>query len=103
MVYDIPNCIVPIIGGFVIDKYGIRKGFCISMFISLVGNLMFGIGALTHNFLLMLIGRGVFGLVNNSLHICTLMVVTLWFVDKHLNFALGLLIIYPCIFSLICT
>ena len=98
-----PNCFVPIIGGLFVDKFGIRIALCTFMVISLIGNLIFGIGALSSSFLIMLIGRGVFGLVNNSVLICTIMIVTLWFVDHNLNFALGLLVVYPCTFDLLCS
>lgn len=61
-IYSWPNVILCFIGGFLMDRvFGIRLGTIIYMFILLIGQLIFAMGATINMFWLMIVGRFLFG------------------------------------------
>ena len=61
-IYSWPNVILCFIGGFLMDRvFGIRLGTIIYMFILLIGQLIFAMGATINLFWLMIVGRFMFG------------------------------------------
>ena len=60
-IYSLPNIIVPIIGGILIDKIGARVVFLITLVFVMIGQLIFSWGGISNVFTIMLIGRLIFG------------------------------------------
>jgi len=89
-VYSFPNIILPLFGGLLADKVGIR--FAVNLFGSFVfvGQGVFTLGAYYENFELMVLGRFVFGLGGESLTVTQLPLLAKWFKGGELAFAYGL-------------
>ncbi|CAO1362935.1 unnamed protein product [Diamesa hyperborea] len=90
-IYSWPNVILCFIGGYLIDRvFGIRLGTIIYMFILLIGQLVFAMGAMLNVFWLMLLGRFIFGIGAESLAVAQNNYAVLWFKGKELNMVFGL-------------
>ncbi len=86
-IYSIPNVFMVLIGGFIIDRIGTRKGTL------LFGVLCFAGAALTASsstLALMAAGRLVFGLGAESLIVAVTTALAKWFRGKELSFAFGI-------------
>lgn len=72
-IYSWPNVILCFVGGFLLDRvFGIRWGTIIFMSLTLVGQMIFALGAYIDAFWLMMVGRFVFGYVSIMQSISTL-------------------------------
>jgi len=91
-VYSLPNILLPLIGGYLIFKYGYRIMFLVFGFCVLVGQLIFSIGCSCHSISLMLIGRTIFGLGGESINTTQISIILQWFPPNEIGFALGLCI-----------
>ncbi|OXU19611.1 hypothetical protein TSAR_005778 [Trichomalopsis sarcophagae] len=90
-IYSWPNVILCFIGGFLLDSvFGIRWGTIIYMALTLVGQLIFAMGAYANTFWLMMVGRFVFGIGAESLAVAQNSYAVLWFKGKELNMVFGL-------------
>ncbi|XP_053662029.1 major facilitator superfamily domain-containing protein 1-like isoform X2 [Anopheles marshallii] len=90
-IYSWPNVILCFIGGFLMDRvFGIRLGTIIYMFILLIGQLIFAMGATINLFWLMIVGRFMFGIGAESLAVAQNSYAVLWFKGKELNMVFGL-------------
>ena len=66
-VYNIPNFVMPLFGGLILDKIGIRIGMLIFIFVLVAGQAIFTFGAYQNSFAWLLVGRVIFGLGGESL------------------------------------
>lgn len=90
-IYSWPNVILCFIGGFLLDSvFGIRLGTVIYMGLTLIGQLIFAMGAMSNIFWLMMLGRFVFGIGAESLAVAQNSYAVLWFKGKELNMVFGL-------------
>lgn len=89
-VYSLPNILLPLIGGFLIFKFGYRTMFLIFGFCVLLGQLIFSIGCSTKSLYLMVLGRVIFGIGGESLNTTQYAVIIQWFAANELAFALGI-------------
>jgi predicted MFS family arabinose efflux permease len=85
--YSIPNFIVVLIGGILVDKIGVKKAGLIFATLSTAGILL---TAVSPTFRLMLMGRLVYGLGAESLLIAETKILARWFRGKELSLAFGL-------------
>lgn len=86
-IYSVPNVIMVLIGGVIIDKVGTRISTFIFTTLCLIG------AAITASFsdiTMMAIGRLVFGLGAESMIVAITTVIGRWFKGKQLSFAFGL-------------
>ena len=67
--YAIPNTILPLIGGLLLDRIGIRAGLIIFTFTLVIGQGVFMLGGYRNDFNLMVIGRGIFGIGCESMYV----------------------------------
>jgi MFS family permease len=81
---------MPLIGGLVIDKMGVRSGCFVFTFVLIIGQTIFMLGGTYENYLVMIGGRFVFGLGGECLVVSTSTVISQWFKASELAFALGL-------------
>ena len=103
-VYSYPNIILPLVGGFIIDKFGIH--FASIMFTSLTaaGQCIFAISGFIGTddqnnnlpYVLAIIGRIAFGIGGDSVYICSTYTVTRWFKDKELSLSLSIILSIAC-------
>ena len=85
--YSLPNFIMVLLGGILLDKIGIRKAGSLFAALCVVGVLMTAGGS---TFSMMLWGRFVYGLGSESLIITVSKVLSKWFKGKELALAFGL-------------
>ena len=86
-----PNIILCLIGGIVIDRFlGLSRGFILLTLLSLLGEIIFVVGAFVDSFFVMLIGRFILGsgieLLLNVIHAYQ----AIWFLGKEISFAMSL-------------
>jgi predicted MFS family arabinose efflux permease len=85
--YSIPNFIIVLIGGILVDKIGIRKAGLIFATLCTAGIVL---TAAAPVFKLMLAGRLIYGIGAESLLIAEIKILARWFRGKELAFAFGL-------------
>jgi MFS family permease len=86
-IYSIPNVVMVLIGGYVVDRIGTRKA------IFIFGTLCFlgaGVTCLSGVLSVMATGRLIFGLGAESLIVAVTTAVAKWFRGKELSFAFGI-------------
>ncbi|MCX6161459.1 MAG: MFS transporter [Ignavibacteriae bacterium] len=86
-IYSIPNILMVLIGGIIIDRIGTRKSVFIFTIIIMIGAL---VTALQGNLFLMATGRLIFGLGAESMIVAITTIIARWFRGKELSFAFGL-------------
>lgn len=86
-IYSVPNIIMVLIGGIIIDKIGTRISTFIFTMLCLAGAT---ITASFSDLTMMAIGRLVFGLGAESMIVAITTVIGRWFKGKQLSFAFGL-------------
>ena len=89
-IYSLPNLILPLLGGMLLDSLGIRTGLILFCVILFAGQALFTMGGANGNYEMMLAGRGVFGAGGESMSVAQSSIVSVWFKGKELAFALGL-------------
>jgi len=86
-IYSIPNVIMVLIGGYVVDRIGTRKALFMFGTICLIGAI---VTALSGMLPVMAAGRLIFGLGAESLIVAVTTAVAKWFRGKELSFAFGI-------------
>jgi MFS family permease len=86
-IYSVPNIIMVLIGGFIIDRLGTKKSTLIFAVLCLLGAC---ITAATGTLWIMAAGRLVFGLGAESLIVAVTTAIAKWFKGKELSFAFGI-------------
>jgi len=98
-VYSYPNIILPLLGGVLIDKFGLPFSIYLFSTLLVIGQGVFtvsgflGINAedgAIYPFIIAIIGRVIFGLGGESLSVCQSTIISRWFVGKELSLALGI-------------
>lgn len=90
-IYSWPNVVLCFIGGFLLDSvFGIRLGTVIYMGLTLIGQIIFAMGAMVNQFPVMMLGRFIFGIGAESLAVAQNSYAVLWFKGKELNMVFGL-------------
>jgi MFS family permease len=85
--YSFPNIFTVVIGGFIIDRMGLRKALMIFAILSFVGP---AITVASGHLPLMATGRLIFGMGAESLNVAVTTALARWFRGKELSFAFGL-------------
>ncbi len=88
--YSLPNLLfLVVVAGFLLDRIGVRKAGTLYAFLILFGSLLTTIGA-GRSFVLMLVGRAIFGIGSEAAILVTNKVLARWFKGRELGFAFGL-------------
>jgi len=88
--YSWPNVILPVVGGFLMDRVlGIRFGTIVFAFIIVIGQVVVSIGGFFDSLWIMQIGRFVFGIGGESLAVAQNTYAVSWFKGKELNMVFG--------------
>jgi MFS family permease len=85
-IYSLPNIIMVLVGGIIIDRIGTRKSTFLFAALCLLGAV---ITAATGTLWIMAAGRLVFGLGAESLIVAVTTAIAKWFKGKELSFAFG--------------
>jgi MFS family permease len=86
-IYSLPNIIMVLIGGVIVDRAGARLATLIFSMICMLGSLLTAIG---HSFPLMASGRLLFGLGAESMIVAITTALGQWFMGRQLSLAFGL-------------
>ena len=93
--YSLPNIIIPLLGGFFIDRLGKKNGILVFVSIVAIGQFFFAVSthAVSSNEgfgkFLAIFGRFVFGLGGENLSVTESTFIATWFKGKELSLALG--------------
>jgi MFS family permease len=68
-IYSLPNVILPLFGGYLIDYVGIRVSILLFSVLLAAGQAIFAFGCDLGSFYIALLGRFVFGLGGESLNV----------------------------------
>jgi MFS family permease len=85
-IYSFPNIFTVVIGGFIIDRLGLRKSLMIFGVLSMIGP---AITASSSHLSIMAAGRLIFGMGAESLNVAVIAALARWFKGKELSFAFG--------------
>jgi MFS family permease len=85
-IYSLPNIVVVLIGGVIVDRFGTRLSTLIFAMICSVGAL---VTAMSPSFPVMAAGRLIFGLGAESMIVAITVAIGQWFVGRQLGFAFG--------------
>ena len=86
-IYSLPNIIMVLIGGIIIDRIGTRRSTLLFAVLCLVGA---AVSVLSGEFYVMAAGRLIFGLGAESMIVAVTTALARWFRGKELSFAFGL-------------
>src|SRR6202166_4100922 len=86
-IYSFPNIFTVVIGGFIIDRLGLRKSLMIFGVLCLIGP---AITAASGHLPAMAAGRLIFGMGAESLIVAVTAALARWFKGKELSFAFGI-------------
>src|SRR6202030_3396261 len=86
-IYSFPNIFTVVIGGFLIDRIGLRRALMIFGILCFIGPV---ITAVSGHLPLMATGRLIFGMGAESLNVAVTTALARWFRGKELSFAFGL-------------
>ncbi|KAI8900435.1 major facilitator superfamily domain-containing protein [Globomyces pollinis-pini] len=89
-IYALPNIILPLIGGILMDKLDSNITLVIFSLLVCMGQAIFSFGVEKKQYSLMLIGRFLFGLGSETLDVGQANITTQWFHGNGLGFALGI-------------
>ena len=89
-VYSIPNILLPLFGGTIVDRYGAPP--CLTLFATFVcmGAILLSVGVTNQSWNTMYVGRFVFGLGAESLCVAQSTIVSDWFEGKEVALAMGI-------------
>ncbi len=86
-IYSIPNIVMVLIGGIIIDRIGTKISTALFAFVCLIGSV---VTMSTGTLWVMATGRLIFGLGAESLIVAVTTAIAKWFRGKELSFAFGL-------------
>eukprot|EP00560_Eucampia_antarctica_P007462 CAMPEP_0197826808 /NCGR_PEP_ID=MMETSP1437-20131217/3707_1 /TAXON_ID=49252 ORGANISM="Eucampia antarctica, Strain CCMP1452" /NCGR_SAMPLE_ID=MMETSP1437 /ASSEMBLY_ACC=CAM_ASM_001096 /LENGTH=556 /DNA_ID=CAMNT_0043427397 /DNA_START=255 /DNA_END=1925 /DNA_ORIENTATION=+ len=88
-VYSMPNIILPLFGGNIVDRAGAPACMVVFAFILFVGQVIFASGTCVRHWSIMLLGRVVYGLGGESISVASSTLASQWFEGKELAFSFG--------------
>ena len=86
-IYSIPNVVMVLIGGYIVDRIGTRKAIFIFGTLCLIGSV---VTVLSGRLAVMASGRLIFGMGAESLIVAVTTATAKWFRGKELSFAFGI-------------
>ena len=86
-IYSIPNVVLVLVGGILVDRFGVGRMAAITAGICLLGALL---TAATPDFRVMAAGRLLYGIGAETFNITNLAAVALWFPTRYTALAMGL-------------
>ncbi|CAD8201751.1 unnamed protein product [Paramecium pentaurelia] len=87
---SLPNMIMTLVGGLIIDAFGVRRSYVLFGIVVILGQFLCLISVFLQSFKLMIIGRFVFGIFESSGCVAESYYINKWFKDKENSFAYGI-------------
>jgi MFS family permease len=85
-IYSLPNIIIVLIGGVIVDRFGTRLS---TLFFAIICSIGAVVTATSPSFPVMAAGRLIFGLGAESMIVAITVAIGQWFVGRQLGFAFG--------------
>lgn len=98
-VYSLPNIIIPLFGGFLIQKIGKGNGLILTSFLVTVGQVLSSIGGFTKSFALLIFGRALYGIGGETMYVIRQCYIAKWFYDQEFSLAQGISMSPPYVLS----
>ena len=89
-VYSIPNIIIPLFGGYVIDYVGYRFGVIFFSAILVGGQGIQALGGYSLSYITILIGKIIFGIGGECISVAQTKIIYRWFSKQEVSFCLSL-------------
>ncbi|KAG0203441.1 hypothetical protein BGX28_004268 [Mortierella sp. GBA30] len=89
-VYSLPNIVLPLFGGFLIDRLSASRMLILFSLCICLGQGSFAMGVSVKSIWIMVLGRFIFGIGGECLEVAQAKITTDWFKSRWLGFALGL-------------
>eukprot|EP01113_Clastostelium_recurvatum_P013559 TRINITY_DN17217_c0_g1_i2.p1 TRINITY_DN17217_c0_g1~~TRINITY_DN17217_c0_g1_i2.p1 ORF type:complete len:586 (-),score=99.11 TRINITY_DN17217_c0_g1_i2:122-1804(-) len=89
-VYNIPNIVLPFVGGYLLDKVGLPTGTLVCVLLVAIGAAMVLTSAYVNSFALMVAGRFLFGMGAETSYVAQNTICCLWFNEKELALAMAM-------------
>jgi MFS family permease len=94
-VYSAPNIVLPLFGGILVDKFGVRVMIFSLTTILIIGQSIIVIGGYTLSYATLLAGRCFYGTGSESLNAAQASIINRWFPANKVSLALGLCLSFP--------
>lgn len=89
--YSFPNIILPIFGGYIVDKIGNKVGNLIFASLIAAGQGIFAMGVTIKSYPLAITGRAVYGCGGESINVSQFNAITKWFSSQQLSTSLSII------------
>ena len=86
---------LPLVGGFLLDKIGTRKALILFTVLICIGQGLFMLGGYQNSYTLMLTGRFVFGIGCENMYVGQSAMIAEWFINFELPLAISLISSIP--------
>jgi MFS family permease len=86
-IYCIPNIVLPLVGGRLIDFFGVRVALILFASLIFTGQVVVALGGYMANYWVILVGRGIYGLGGDCMTVSETFFITQWFGGSELAFA----------------
>src|SRR5688572_13303601 len=83
------NTIIPILGGLFIDTFGTSTGSILATSLIAIGNILVALSTNLRSFVIMVIGRILYGIGSGTIVIVQVAILSHWFKGKGLSVAVG--------------
>ena len=83
--YSLPNIVVPLLGGILIDSKGPRIVMILTATLCVLGQIIFTYAGFYNTWAVMLVGRFIFGLGGEVLHAAQNTLISRWFKASELS------------------
>ena len=90
-VYALPNSIMPLFSGAYFTKVGVWKGVLVISSIITLGIWIISIAVAQESYILLLIGRAIYGIGGDSIYVGIDVLATGWFRDNEIGLAYGII------------
>mmetsp|Transcript_24292 Transcript_24292/g.37442 ORF Transcript_24292/g.37442 Transcript_24292/m.37442 type:complete len:654 (+) Transcript_24292:84-2045(+) len=87
--YSIPNIFLPLLGGKAVDRYGSWQMLLVFAVCLVIGQFIFALGVQEKNWVIMYIGRVIFGFGGENIYTSKAIIISEWFPDHQIAFAFG--------------
>jgi len=99
---QLANCVFLVFGGMMIDQTSMRVNLCGFFMLSVLGNIVAGIGGCMECWLAFIIGRIFFMIGTEMLVLCVIITIVNMFYQVGLNYPLGISCVIPSVSLLLC-
>jgi len=88
--WALPSILSPVFGGYLIDRLGARKTLVMFSIFVTIGQFVYSYGGFALSFPLMIVGRMIYALGTDPLHVVQIVLINKWFKGKELALAISL-------------